>query len=111
MVKSKYPKFPRCWYSLSRVKQCLENGEVILRPNARRCAVIDFGWGTEEIIRVISMLKPIHFYKSDYSNSLSGVILDVYKGHFIGEDVYIHFYVDDDDKLVINSFKKDLSIG
>jgi len=72
--------------------------------------MIDFGWKTKEIIRVISMLKPMHFYKSDYSNSLSSIVLDVYRGYFMGEDVYIHFYIDDYDKLIINSFKKD-SIG
>ncbi len=78
------------------------------KPNALNCAQRDFGWETRDILDALRRLKPGHFYKSEPSGKKHGVVLDFYKAYGLkGEDVYIHFYIDDEDGvLVVNSFKR-----
>ncbi len=58
-------------------------------------------------------LRPKHFYKSDESKKKPGTLLDIYKACGLkGEDVYMHFYIDDvKGVLVVNSFKRTVDRG
>ena len=61
-----------------------------------------------DIIDALCKLQPKHFYKSDTSKVKPTVVLDFYKAVGLkGENIYTHFYVDDQSKVfVINSFKR-----
>lgn len=109
--KSTKVPHPTSFYKLSEVIQKINDGQFLIRDNATQCALCDFGWGTSEILKVYNMLKPKHFYKTDNSKIIPILVIDVYKAHLYGEDVYTHFYIDDSiGKLVINSFKRDQGI-
>jgi hypothetical protein len=97
---------PQSTYPLSEVKELVDQGKVWLKPNALQCAQRDFGWERRDILDALKKLKPGHFNKSDPSVKKPGVLLDIYKAYGLkGEDVYIHFYIDDQDGiLVVNSF-------
>ena len=101
---------PRSYYKLSEVLQKVNSGQLLIRSNAIRDAFKAFGWETSDIMNAYRMLKPKHFYKTDNSKAKPVLVIDVYKAHLNGEDIYTHFYIDDSqNKLVINSFKKDTS--
>jgi hypothetical protein len=98
---------PSSYYKLSEVTQKINSGQFLIRSNATREAFQDFGWGIADILNAYRMLKPNHFCKTDNSKAKPGLVIDVYKAHLFGEDVYTHFYIDDTiTKLVINSFHK-----
>lgn len=96
------------WYPLSEVRDLIDQGRVYIRANALNDALRDFGWETPDVIDAVKRLQPRHFYKRDESKKKHRVVLDFYKAHGLkGEDVYIHFYIDEGDGvLVINSFKR-----
>ncbi len=99
---------PRSYYSLSEVRQKIADGELLIRSDAVQDALKDFGWGTSEILDVYKMLQPKHFYKTDNSKKKSHLVIDIYKAHINGEDIYTHFYIDDtQNKVIINSFKEE----
>lgn len=101
---------PRSYYELSEVVQKINSGQFLIKENAILYALQDFGWGISDIMNAYRMLKPKHFYKTDDSKAKPGLVIDVYKAHLNGEDIYTHFYIDDsENKLVINSFKNDTS--
>ena len=60
------------------------------------------------MLDALRRLRPGHFHKSDNSDVKPAVVLDFYKARGLkGEDVYTHFYIDDEKRvLVINSFKR-----
>ena len=95
-------------YSLWEVKELVDQGKVLLKPNALQCAQRDFGWETRDILDALRKLKPGHFYKSEPSDKRHGALLDFYKAYGLkGEDVYTPFYIDDENGfLVVNSFKR-----
>jgi hypothetical protein len=97
------------FYQLSEVRQKIAAGDVMVHPNAIRCAFQDFGLGIEGILNVYRKLQPRHFFKKANSRiKKPTVVIDYYKASIDGEDIYTHFYIDDTNgKLVINSFKKD----
>jgi len=99
---------PQSAYPLSEIKQLIGQGKVWLKPNVLKDAQSDFGWGKSDIVDALSKLKPGHFYKSDTSLMKPGVQLDFYKARGLkGEDVYTHFYIDDEAGiLIVNSFKR-----
>jgi hypothetical protein len=99
---------PESFYSLSEVRQMVDQGKILLRPNALDDAQRDFGWDTRDILDALRKLQPRHFYKSDTSAKKPAVVLDFYKAPGLkGEDVYTHFYIDDENSvLVVNSFKR-----
>jgi hypothetical protein len=97
----------KSFYKLSEVRQKIAAGEVLINSNAKRCAFQDFGWGVEGILNVYRNLRPKHFYKTESYKGRPTVAVDYYKANLYGEDIYTHFYIDDDEgKLVINSFKE-----
>ena len=85
----------------------IAQGKVLINSNALDDARRDFGWETADILDALGRLQPKHFYKSDTSRTKPAIVLDVYKAPSLkGEDVYTHFYIDDEDiVLVVNSFK------
>lgn len=98
---------PTGYYKLSEVVLKINSGQFLINSNAIRHAFQDFGWETSDIKHIYKKLQPKHFYKSAVSRSKPGLVIDVYKAHLNGEDVYTHFYIDDtSNKLIINSFKR-----
>lgn len=73
---------------------------------ARMTALVDFGWEVEDILDAIEKLRNRHFYKSDIGIRDANKTIDFYKARKLkSEDVYIHFHVENDDTLVVESFK------
>jgi Motility quorum-sensing regulator, toxin of MqsA len=106
--KRKFPPRPKGFYPLTEVKDKIRNGCVLINQNALTNASKDFGWGVDEILETFDYLKDHHFYKKEPSKLSALLIIDYYKVRVKGEDVYIHFYITNDNKtLIINSFKKD----
>jgi len=95
-------------YPLPEVRKLIEQGRVIIHPNARQDAYNDFGWDTDAVIEALKKLKPGHFHKREVSNRNQWHVYDFYKAYGLcGENVYTHFYIaQDEDNLVINSFKR-----
>lgn len=95
-------------YALSEIRKLIDQRRFCVNPNALNDAQRDFGWETSDIVDALKRLKPGHFYKSDSSAKKPGVVLDFYKARGLkGEDIYTHFYVDDEaGVLVVNSFKR-----
>ncbi|MFZ7134117.1 MAG: type II toxin-antitoxin system MqsR family toxin [Eubacteriales bacterium] len=92
-------------YSLSVVEQRINDGMYLIKENAKQGAYQDFGWDTSDIKKFYRKLKPRHFHKTDSSKCKLGVIIDAYKAHIYGEDVYTHFYIEEG-LLVINGFHR-----
>lgn len=96
------------FYSLPEVKKLVRDGAVLIRRNALDGARDAFGWNSDDILDALRRLQVKHFHKSAVSRINPQRVLDFYKARRLkGENVYIHFYVDDDTgKLIINSFKE-----
>ena len=99
---------PKAYYQLSEVRQYILKGKVRINPNARRDAYRCFGWESEDIIDAILKLQPKYYYKTDASRINPENVIDYYKAKGLkGENVYIHYYIDDESEtLIINSFKE-----
>lgn len=99
---------PKSHYSLTDVLQKINSGQCVIRRNAADSALADFGWNRSEIIEAIKLLKEKHFCMSLTSTRNAWWVYDVYKSRLLGENVYIHLYIDDTKGiLIINSFKED----
>lgn len=102
LVRRSYTK---SYYRLSEVVQKINNGQVLIKPNATRDAYKQFGWGLLDIKDAYRKLQPKHFHKTDVSKFIPGVALDFYKATIKGENIYTHFYINNSSGLlVINSF-------
>ena len=97
----------RPYYPLTEVCQKIDSGKFLINDNAKQTAEQDFSWKHDDVKRAYKLLKRKHFIKTEYSEARPGFVIDCYRGHIRGEDVYTHFYIDDNGKLVINSFKQD----
>ncbi len=97
--------YTKSHYHLSEVIQKINNGQILIKPNAARDAYQKFGWGFSDIKDAYRKLQLKHFHKTDVSESKPGVALDFYKAIINGEKIYTHFYINDKSKfVVINSF-------
>lgn len=106
--KRKHIHRPSSFYKLSDVLQKINSGQCVIRKNAEDSARADFGWNRTEIIEAIKLLKEKHFCMSITSTRNAWWVYDAYKARLLGENVYIHLYIDDTDgMLIINSFKED----
>lgn len=99
---------PDPFYSLPEVKKLVHAGAVLIRSNALDGARDAFGWNSADILDAVRRLQVKHFYKSAVSKINPERVLDFYKARGLkGENVYIHFYIDEDTgTLIINSFKE-----
>lgn len=106
--KGKTREKPPNWYPLSEVRNLINKGKYLITANARDSAYRDFGWHSDDIVNAIKKLSPKHFYKTEISKRDSSKAVEVYKARGLnGENIYTHFYIDDEQKLlIINSFKK-----
>ena len=94
-------------YPLEDVRGKIAQGKYRINPDVQIDAHRDFGWGTADIEDAFQKLQPKHFYKTDPSEKIPGVMLDVYQAPRLKkEDVYTHFYIREDGCLVINSLHK-----
>jgi hypothetical protein len=99
---------PEPFYTLDEVKQKIQEGKVLLRGNALDGARDAFGWDSSDILSALAGLRLKDFQNSDNLKSDSLVVVDRYRAYGLkGENVYTHFYIDDETGyLVINSFKE-----
>jgi hypothetical protein len=99
---------PEPFYTLDEVKQKIQEGKVLLRGNALDGARDAFGWDSSDILSALAGLRLKDFQNSDNLKSDSLVVVDSYRAYGLkGENVYTHFYIDDETGyLVINSFKE-----
>lgn len=81
---------------------------VYIRSAALKTSLDCFEWGATEILEAIIALEEKHFYKRDVCKFDKTMVFDFYKAPGLcGEDVYTHFYIDDDAGVLrIDSFKK-----
>jgi hypothetical protein len=93
------------YYELSEVKEKIKNKQYYINSNAVKGAFQGFGWGIDDILRVYKNLKKSHYYKSANSQNKPMIVIDVYKASISGENIYTHFYIENDN-LIINSFHK-----
>ena len=98
------------YYNLTDVVQKIREHKFVINPNAIKCAYQDFGWGKDEIVAALKNLRAKHFlrtipFRTKQGNVVDGVMVDHYGGIINQEDIYTHFYIEDD-FLVINSFKR-----
>jgi len=101
---------PKPHYALTDVLQKIDAGQFLIRKNAEDCALADFGWNRRKIIEAIKLLNEQHFCMSITSTRNAWWVFDVYKARLLGENAYIHLYIDDTTgMLIINSFKEDKS--
>jgi hypothetical protein len=95
---------PVASYPLVIVNNKVDKDEVTIRENARRGAEHDFGWGPDDILKFIKTLRQRDLISSNQSDRIPNTMVDSYiKNNEDGERVFIHFYVDKDGKLIINS--------
>lgn len=106
--RGKTKEKPKPAYDLDEVKEKVRKGNVFLHQKALDGARESFGWGEQEIRDAVLNLEAKHFYKSETFSTNAWLVLDVYKARgVLNEDVYAHFYIDDEiDMLIINSFKE-----
>lgn len=96
------------YYSLAEVKKLVKSGNVLIRQKSQKSARDDFGWELNDILDALKKLQAKHFYKSEESFFEPKIPFDYYKAYGLkDEDVYIHFYIHSETKLlIIDSFKK-----
>jgi hypothetical protein len=92
-------------HPLKKVRERINDGEVTIRSNAVQKAWTDFGWGHTEMLAAVTRLNISHFWKTEPSLHVPDTMLDFYKARnlYEGEDVFIHLYISDADRLIINS--------
>jgi len=109
-VKGKKRKqdYVRPFYSLKEVRTLIETERVLVTVNALVKAQKDFGWGMDDILNAVKSLRLKDFHKYEQARIDPKIVVDFYKAYGLkGEDVYTHFYIDDETgTLIINSFKK-----
>ena len=93
-------------YSLSRLRELLQNDFYFVTDIARETAKQDFGWRDEDIKQAILSLKKKHFYKTEDHFEDPSIKVDFYKARgLMGVNIYTHFHVEDGE-LIISSFKR-----
>ncbi|WP_045211263.1 type II toxin-antitoxin system MqsR family toxin [Desulfonatronovibrio magnus] len=94
------------YYSLGKVKSLVKSGNCSINSKARVTARNDFGWDFSDITNAILKLQHSHYYKTEKKYDDPSVFVDYYRANnLMGENVYIHFRVEND-CLVICSFKE-----
>lgn len=80
----------------------------MIRDEVKDTADKAFGWGISDILDAFMKLQLKHFYKTGPSDFEPHFPIDFYKARGLkGENVYIHFYVDDQTNLLmVDSFKE-----
>ena len=91
------------YYSLTEVIRRINEGSLIIRPNATREAFQTFEWTESDIKAAYRKLKPQDFYKTGKLKNHPDVPVDIYKATINGERIYTHFYFSGA-RIIINSF-------
>lgn len=96
------------FYSLARVKGLVKAGNYVIREEAKDIARKAFGWDESDMRDALMKLQASHFYKPGLSNFEPRFPIDFYKARGLkGENVYIHFYIDDETNLLmVDSLKE-----
>jgi hypothetical protein len=99
----------RPFYPLAEVKNCLANCQYRINPDCLNDAQNDFGWNEAEVVAALLKLEESMFYGSDTLKHKPETVIDKYRCPKLhgGENVYTHFYINDNIvMLIINSFKQ-----
>jgi hypothetical protein len=98
----------RSHYPLGQVKSLVASGRYVITYNAQAYAYNFLGWKIEDIESALMKLEPKHFYKSELSKRDGKTWIDYYKAFgLMGENVYLHFHVDEEgNRLILASCKR-----
>jgi len=95
-------------YPLDEVKQLISDGRFKIPHVTQLKTRRELGWTVREVTEAILMLTPQDFHKRDQEGKPPWGVLDFYKPKrkIKGELVYIHFSINDEDFLIIDSCHK-----
>ena len=98
----------RSHYPLEQVRSLVSSGRYLITYNAQAYAYTFFGWKIKDIESALLKLEPKHFHKSEISRCDGKTWIDYYKAlDLMGENVYIHFHVDEEqNRLILASCKR-----
>ena len=99
----------RPFYPLVEVKNCLVSRQYRINPDCLNDAQNDFGWKEADVVAALLKLEESMFYGSDTLKHKPETVIDKYRCPKLheGENVYTHFYINDNTvTLIINSFKQ-----
>ena len=104
--KKAKPQSPNPCFPLKEVKKLLQTNQYVIAKKAIESARNDFNWNTTDIVDALLKLKKRHHYKRSVLYKKSDVMMDIYKASINGQYIYLHYYIDDNDNLlIIGSFK------
>jgi hypothetical protein len=95
-------------YPLARVKQLFENGQFNITYSALATATLVNCLDDDIVDCVTNHLSESHFYKTMASETVPGLMQDVYKLRYEGQRIYIKLQIRND-RAVVVSFKEDVS--
>ncbi len=96
----------RPYYSKRQIRNLIEAKKFKITENARFSAMQCFGWNLEDVKRALLLLPQNSCYKSEQRFDNPKIWVDYYRAKGVmGENVYTHFYVEDDN-LIVDSFKE-----
>lgn len=93
------------YYSKRKIINLISSGNILVTDQAQKTAKDCFGWDISDIEKAIKKL-PLHCcYKSEQRFDNPSVWVDYYRAPgLLGENVYTHFYVEDE-MFIVDSFK------
>jgi len=93
-------------YPLKCVKKCVRDKNYGIRENASENAWHQLGWEVDDIEKAVGGLKPSHFLKTEKHRKIPNLYVDYYEvDKILSCSVYLHFYITDSGRLIINSLK------
>lgn len=96
----------RPYYSKKQIRDLISENKIILESSARESARDTLGWLLSDIKKALLDLPQECCYKSEQRFNNPACWVDYYRANNImGENIYTHFYVDND-CLIVDSFKK-----
>ncbi len=104
--KKKHATKPEPCFSLKEVKELLRINKYRITGKALKSARSDFNWNSNDIVKALLKLQKEDHYKRNIRYEQSDIMMDIYKAHINGQYIYLHYYIDDDDNLlIVGSFK------
>lgn len=93
-------------YALDELRDALLRGAYAITASAFRGAAALY-LDEDDIKACVTSLTPADFYKTMPSNTMPGLMQDVYKCRYCGYAVYLKVQIGNTGKMVVISFKQD----
>lgn len=95
------------YFSLENVQAAIAKKEVLIWPRIYDELPLLGISGLSEVLVIVSKLKLNNFYDTKMPAECGAEALDIYKINYAKQTIYIKFYLDESDRLIIISFHKD----